>query len=117
MRRPIAHLTGAAAVLAVLVAVSLTLAPAAFTPGELPPASRVPAASSSAQPQSPEIQPSVRPSQQVEGGGGTALPVELAPVSAAESAALQAAVDRARLAPRRSCCSWWTRAASSLTVR
>jgi D-alanyl-D-alanine carboxypeptidase len=96
MRRPIAHVTGAAAVFAVLVAVSLTLAPGAFTPGELPPASTVAAPSSSAQPES--LQPSVQPSQLVEGGGGTAQPVELAPVSAAESAALQAAVDRARLA-------------------
>jgi len=96
MRRPIAHVTGAAAVLAVLVAVSLTLAPGAFTPGELPPASTVAAPGSSAQPES--LEPSAKPSQQVEGGGGTALPRELAPVSAAESAALQAAVDRARLA-------------------
>ena len=98
MRRPIAHLTGAAVVLAVLVAVSLTLAPGAFSPGGLPPTSSLPVASSSAQPKSPELPPSVRPSQQVEGGGGTAQPVELAPVSAAEAAALQAAVDRARLA-------------------
>ena len=98
MRRPIAHVTGAAAVLAVLVAVSLTLAPGAFTPGELPPASSVAAPGSGARATSPELPPSSRPSQLVEGGGGTALPKELTPVSAAEAAELQAAVDRARLA-------------------
>ncbi|HEY8921880.1 MAG TPA: serine hydrolase domain-containing protein, partial [Candidatus Limnocylindria bacterium] len=92
MRRPIAHLTGAAAVLAVLVAVSLTLAPGALSPGELPPpaASRQPAASTGTQP------PAVSPSPHGADGGGTAQPVELSPVSQAESAALQAAVDRAR---------------------
>jgi hypothetical protein len=45
MRRPIAHLTGAAAVLAVLVAVSISLAPGVFGPGELPPAASLPTAS------------------------------------------------------------------------
>ncbi|MBA3689244.1 MAG: beta-lactamase family protein [Chloroflexi bacterium] len=94
MRRPIAHLTGAAALLAVLVAVSLTLAPGAFSPGELPPpaASLLPAASSGTQPQA------VSPSPHGADGGGTAQPVDLRPVSTAESAALQAAVDRARAA-------------------
>ncbi|MEO8638637.1 MAG: serine hydrolase domain-containing protein [Chloroflexota bacterium] len=103
MRRPIAHLSGAAAVLAVLVAVSLTLAPGAISPGELPPAaaSRLPAASPKATqplPDSTDLPDASRPSQHVEAGGGTAQPIDLVPVSEAEAAALQAAVDRARTA-------------------
>lgn len=99
MRRPIARLTGAAALLAVAVAVSITLAPGTLPGDELPSASlpgathtpgasplaTVPAAGSSV-------------ASPPEGGGGTARPVELVPVSAAEAAALQAAVDRARAA-------------------
>lgn len=97
MRRPIAHLTGAAAVLAVLVAVSLALAPGAFSPGELPPGSRLPAgsAAASAAP-SPQSAPAATP--RGADGGGTARPIDLIPVSQAEAAALQAAVDRARAA-------------------
>jgi D-alanyl-D-alanine carboxypeptidase len=105
MRRPIAHLTGAAAVLAVLVAVSLTLAPGAFSPGELPPpaGSQLPAASPGAagaqpQPETTDLPHGFWPLPGGADGGGTAQPIDLLPVSAAESAALQAAVDRARAA-------------------
>ena len=97
MRRPIAHLTGATAVLAVLVAVSVTLAPGGSTPGELPlPAgSRVPAASIGAA--ETELPYAYWP---IPHGpdGGTALPKDLQPVPAADAAALQAAVDKAKAA-------------------
>jgi len=97
MRRPIAHLTGAAAVLAVLVAVSISLAPGAFTPGELPPAASPPAASLAAP--GPELtnRESILPVASG-GGGGTAQPVDLLPATASQAAALQRAVDRARTA-------------------
>jgi D-alanyl-D-alanine carboxypeptidase len=101
MRRPIAHLTGAAAVLAVLVAVSLMVAPGAFSPGDLPPASRLPAASAEATqplPDTTDLPYAIWPFPHGADGGGTALPIDLLPVSQAESAALQAAVDRARAA-------------------
>ncbi|MEX0626517.1 MAG: serine hydrolase domain-containing protein [Chloroflexota bacterium] len=99
MRRPIAHLTGAAAVLAVLVAVSVTLAPGALAPGELPPTqtSRLPAASAGAS-ATPGLQPLPEATPDGADGGGTARPIDLLPVSQAEAAALQAAVDRARAA-------------------
>lgn len=105
MRRPIVHVTGAAAALAVLVAISLAVAPGALSPGELPPAG-TPLAATSAAPQGTPRPPNL-PGQTeppdaywpVPHGGdgrGTALPVDLLPVSDAEAEALQAAVDRAR---------------------
>ena len=104
MRRPIAHLTGAAAVLAVLVAVSVTLVPGTDTPGELPalPASWLPVADvASPQPQpqpgSTDLPDAYWPIPHGN-GGGTARPIDLLPVSDADAAALQAAVDRARAA-------------------
>lgn len=102
MRRPIAHLTGAAAVLAVLVAVSLTLSPGGFSPGELPPppGSRLPVASSGVQPKpdTTDLPHASGPFPTGADGGGTAQPIDLVPVSQEEAAALQAAVDRARTA-------------------
>jgi D-alanyl-D-alanine carboxypeptidase len=107
MRRPIAHLTGAAAVLAMLVAVSVTLAPGALSPGELPPpaGSQLPASAAAFATPGPFGQPETtdppRGYWPVPGGadgGGTARPIDLLPVSSAEAAALQAAVDRARVA-------------------
>jgi D-alanyl-D-alanine carboxypeptidase len=107
MRRPIAHLTGAAAVLAMLVAVSVTLAPGALSPGELlPPAgSQLPASVAAVTTPGPFGQPETtdppRGYWPVPGGadgGGTARPMDLLPVSSAEAAVLQAAVDRARVA-------------------
>jgi D-alanyl-D-alanine carboxypeptidase len=104
MRRPIAHLTGAAAVLAVLVAVSVTFVPGTDTPGEQPPppASHAPAAGvASPQPQpqpgSTDLPDAYWPIPHG-GSGGTAQPIDLLPVSDADAAALQAAVDRARAA-------------------
>lgn len=104
MRRPIAHLSGAAAVLAVLVAVSVTLAPGGSTPGELPPlrTSSEPGASITAArtPAPGETDPpdAFWPIPHGPDGGGTALPIDLQPVPAADAAALQAAVDRAKAA-------------------
>jgi D-alanyl-D-alanine carboxypeptidase len=104
MRRPIAHLTGAAAVLAVLVAVSVTLAPGGSTPGELPPppASREPATSIGAArtpaPEGTELPYAYWPVPHGPDGGGTALPIDLQPVPTTDAAALQAAIDRARTA-------------------
>ena len=102
MRRPIAHLTGAAAVLAILVAVSVTLAPGTVAPGDLPSplASSAPAASAATQPLpgATKLPYAIWPFPHGPDGGGTAQPIDRAPVSEAESAALQAAVDRARAA-------------------
>ncbi|MGZ6255654.1 MAG: serine hydrolase domain-containing protein [Candidatus Limnocylindria bacterium] len=102
MRRPIAHLTGAAAVLAVVVAVSISLAPGSAIPGEPRngPGSGLPAASVPAQP-APEATEPPRgfwPISRGPDGGGTAQPIDLLPASTAQAAALQAAVDRARAA-------------------
>jgi D-alanyl-D-alanine carboxypeptidase len=106
MRRPIAHLTGAGAVLAALVAVSLAVSPGATSVGELPPvgASAV-AASPGAQgtplpqslPETTDLPHAFWPIPHT-GDGGSALPVDLFPVPDADAAALQAAVDRARAA-------------------
>ncbi len=99
MRRPIARLTGAAALLAVAVAISLlTVAPGTIPGEQLPSASQwatgTPVATAVAtQPGAGEPAGS-----EPEGGGGTARPVELLPVSPDQASALQAAVDRARLA-------------------
>jgi D-alanyl-D-alanine carboxypeptidase len=103
MRRPIAHLTGAAAVLAVLVAVSVTLAPGGSTPGELPPLrASEPAASIGAAgtpaPAATELPYAYWPIPHGPDGGGTALPIDLQPVPAGDAAALQAAVEGARAA-------------------
>jgi D-alanyl-D-alanine carboxypeptidase len=97
MRRPIAHLTGAAAALAVLVAVSVTLTPGTVAPGDLssPAASRAFESSAPIQTDAPDA---IAPLPHLPDGGGTAQPIDRAPVSEAESAALQAAVDRARAA-------------------
>jgi D-alanyl-D-alanine carboxypeptidase len=99
MRRPIARLTGAAALLAVAVAISVTLAPRTIPAEQLPSASQ-PAASASPRASSVPTQPAAsKPvGSQPEGGGGTVRPVALLPVSKAQAAALQAAVERARTA-------------------
>ena len=99
MRRPIARLTGAAALMAVAVAISVTLAPRTI-PGEQLPSASQPAASSSPRASSVATQPaaSTPVGSQPEGGGGTVRPVALLPVSNAQAAALQAAVERARTA-------------------
>ena len=92
MRRPIGRLTGAAALLAVAVAISITLTPSTI-PGEpLPRPSATPGAS----PLATQPATSSPVESPPDGGGGTARPVELLPVSEADAAALQAAVDRAR---------------------
>ena len=111
MRRPIRHVTGAAAVLAVAVAASLALSPGAIDPGAVAPG------------QPPDGQPTprggvlgaatVRPGAGGEAtdlpdafwpvphagqGGGTARPIDLLPLAEADAAALQASVDGARAA-------------------
>ncbi|MEP7040658.1 MAG: serine hydrolase domain-containing protein [Chloroflexota bacterium] len=104
MRRPIAHLTGAAAVLALLVAVSLTVAPGSDTPGEqaraattqLPGIHETP--NPTLLPETTDPPYAFSPIPRGPDGGGTAQPVDLLPVSSAQAAALQAAVDRARAA-------------------
>ena len=102
MRRPIAHLTGAAAALAVLVAVSVTLTPGTVAPGDLrsPATSRPLEASAPAQPlpETTDAPDAIGPLPHLPDGGGTAQPIDRAPVSEAESAGLQAAVERARAA-------------------
>jgi D-alanyl-D-alanine carboxypeptidase len=105
MRRPIAHLTGAAAVLALLVAVSVTVAPGGPTPGELPLAGTPhPAASAAGTPypvplpETTDLPYAFWPIPHGPDGGGTALPIDLLPVSSTQATALQAAVDRARSA-------------------
>jgi D-alanyl-D-alanine carboxypeptidase len=103
MRRSIAHLTGAAAVLAVLVAASLMFAPGTLSPGVLPPpaGSQPPAAGPAGTPRPPflpeatELPYAFWPVPHG-GDGGSARPNELLPVSADEAAAFQAALDRAR---------------------
>ncbi|MGZ8562677.1 MAG: serine hydrolase domain-containing protein [Candidatus Limnocylindria bacterium] len=98
MRRPIARLTGAAALLAVAVAVSITLTPSTI-PGEpLPRASLPGAQTPGASPRATLPVASDPVESQPDDGGGTARPVELVPVSGAEAAALQAAVERAHAA-------------------
>jgi D-alanyl-D-alanine carboxypeptidase len=104
MRRPIAHLTGAAAALAVLVAVSVTVVPGGPTPGEQPPAGTpLPGATARATaaqpgPEASDLPYAFWPGSHGPDGGGTAQPIDLLPVSSAEATALQAAVDRARAA-------------------
>jgi D-alanyl-D-alanine carboxypeptidase len=103
MRRPIAHVTGAAAALAVLVAVSVSVAPGGPTPGELPPAGtpRPAASPGSANTPGPETSDppyAFWPIPHGADGGGTAQPIDLLPVSTKQAAALQSAVDRARAA-------------------
>jgi D-alanyl-D-alanine carboxypeptidase len=106
MRRSIAHLTGAAAVLAVLVAVSLGIAPGTLSPGVLPPPanSQHPAADATATPRPPylpeatELPYAFWPIPHGGEGGGSAQPNELLPVSAKDAAAFQAALDGARAA-------------------
>jgi len=102
MRRPIRHLTGAAAVLAVLVAVSLVAAPGTLGPpvglAEPTPSGASPgAATARPSPAAATELPTaslVPPDGQ---GGGTARPIDLLPVPDADAAVLQAAVDRARV--------------------
>ena len=107
MRRPIAHLTGAAAALAVLVAISVSLVPSGPTPGELPAAGTpLPAASAGPGgtplpqpgPETTDLPYAFWPIPHGADGGGTAQPIDLLPVSSAQAAALQGAVDRARAA-------------------
>jgi D-alanyl-D-alanine carboxypeptidase len=99
MRRPIARLTGAAALLALAVAISLTLGPRTIPREQLPSGSQTGASATAfASPLATQPAASGPVGSQPEEGGGTARPGELLPVSAAEAAALQAAVDRARVA-------------------
>ena len=105
MRRPIVHLTGAAAALAVLVAVSVTVVPGGPTPGEQPPTGTpLPDASARGtqlpQPgaETTDLPYAFWPIDHGPDGGGTAQPIDLLPVSSAQAAALQAAVDRAKAA-------------------
>lgn len=97
MRRSIAHLTGAAAALALVVAVSLVVAPAAFSPGEFVPRPSRTALPSAAHPTATSLPVASLPASPI-GDGGSARPVDLAPVSAAQATEFQAAVDRARQA-------------------
>ena len=101
MRRSIAHLTGAAAALAMVVAVSLVVAPAAFSPGEFVPRpshTTLPSgALASLRPTATSLPVASLPASPL-GDGGSARPVELAAVTAAQATDLQAAVDRARQA-------------------
>jgi D-alanyl-D-alanine carboxypeptidase len=106
MRRSIAHLTGAAAVLAVLVAASLTFAPGTLSPGVLPPpdGSQPPPVSAAGTPrpllppEATELPYAFWPVPHGGDGGGSARPSELLPVSTKDAAAFQAALDRARAA-------------------
>ena len=86
--------------LAVLIAVSISLVPGVFAPGELPPASRAAMASRAVQPTPGLSDPerSFGPLASSDDGGGTAQPADLLPATAAQAAALQSAVDRARAA-------------------
>lgn len=104
------HLTGAAAVLAVVVAASLALTPGALDPGELTgqlpggeptpggvtllPASALPSSPGDATDPPDAFWPVPSGEQGV--GGGTGRPADLLPVAEADATALQAAVDRAR---------------------
>ena len=85
MRRPIAHLTGAAAVLAVLVAVSVTFAPGTVAPGDLgsPAASRPLESSAPTQSvaETTDAPDAIAPFPHLPDGGGTAQPIDRAPVS------------------------------------
>jgi D-alanyl-D-alanine carboxypeptidase len=101
MRRSIAHLIGAATVLAVLVAVSLAFSPGSLSPGVLPPpaGSQLPPVGATATPRQPvatDLPGAVSPIPV--DGGGTARPIELLPVSAKVGASFQAALDDARSA-------------------
>lgn len=102
MRRSIAHLTGAAAALAVVVAISLVVAPAAFSPGEFVPGPSIGALASAVQdtprPTATILPVASLPASPGAEGGGSARPVDLAPVSDADAAEFQAAVARARAA-------------------
>ena len=92
MRRSIVRLTGAAALLAVAVAVSVTLQPGALS-GDQPSH----AISSPSPTPLPTLAPTGTPvASPPDNGVGTARPVDLLPVPNAEAAALKAAVDRAR---------------------
>lgn len=95
MRRSIARLTAAAALLAVAVVVSITLTPRPL-PGEQPRPSPSEAAATPGG--TPLATPPVATATAPDDGGGTARPIDLVPVSDAEAAALQSAVDRARVA-------------------
>jgi D-alanyl-D-alanine carboxypeptidase len=96
MRRSIARLGGAAALLAVAVAISVAVVPRTSPGVHLPGPSR-PAASASPAASALATQPAASPTTP-DGGGGTARPVELLPVPTPQAAALQAALDRARAA-------------------
>ncbi|MDQ2853277.1 MAG: beta-lactamase family protein [Chloroflexota bacterium] len=108
MRRSIAHVTGAAAVLVAVVAASLALAPASVRPVGLSPsgASHLPETSAAmletrgpSAPAAATAPPDgFLPVPHGLDGVGTARPVDLLPVSATEAASLQTAVDRARTA-------------------
>ena len=94
--------------LAVVVAVSIGLVPGGPVPGEQLPAAGtpLPGASGGARstpyavplPETTDLPYAFWPIPHGPDGGGTALPIDLRPVSATQSAALQAAVDRARAA-------------------
>ena len=97
-RRPIAHLTGASAVLALAVAVSLAFAPGTAVPGEPPPGA---SAAPHGTPR-PGVVPAAADRHDafwpVPGAGGSARSVDLQPLGEPQRAALQTAVDRARAA-------------------
>jgi D-alanyl-D-alanine carboxypeptidase len=97
MQRSIARLTGAAALLAVAVAISITLGPRTLPGDHLPRASQpAVSATSDASPLATQPAASGPVASQPPDGGGSARPVVLLPVSPAQATALQAAVDRAR---------------------
>jgi len=101
MRRPIRHLTGAAAILAVLVAISLVAAPGALDPpdgiAQPTPSGEVVGAATTRPSAAPgTARPAASPVPPDGQGGGTARPVDLLPFADADAAALQEAVDRAR---------------------
>jgi D-alanyl-D-alanine carboxypeptidase len=97
MQRPIVRVTGAAALLAVAVAISITLGPRTIPRAHGPGASQPTAtATSIATPLATQPAASDRAESPPPDGGGSARLVVLLPVSPAQATALQAAVDRAR---------------------
>ncbi len=96
MRRPIRHVTGAAAVLAVVVAAALTITPPALDRGELPGGQASPRPSGTVEPTRLPNSIGPRPSLDQGVSGGTGRPPDLLPLPDTDAAALQAAVDQAR---------------------
>jgi D-alanyl-D-alanine carboxypeptidase len=102
MRRSIARLTAAAAALAVVAAASLSVGPAMVTPGQgqatvVPHATATPRpAAGLPPPGAVDLPDAFWPIDQGVPGVGSARPVDLLPIPAAQAADLQAAVERAR---------------------